>query len=173
MKKFVTVAFLALFVLSFGYSATTGDSVVTASVPSQLVLSDLLTSLDLGEIADGAADSGDITFKIRSNQKSWKVSAKSTYGSKLTYGGKTEWTTADTNIQIPYTIKLVDGTPTEYATVTSLTTSDQVLNTFTRKTSGGANGESFKLSVAVAALTGDDNTYGVYKDTITITIAAL
>jgi len=174
MKKFVTAAFLALFVLSFGYSLTTGDSVVIASVPSKLEVTDLLAELDLGSIDSGAADSGDITFKIRSNQKSWKVSAKSTYGSKLVYGGTvTEWTLAskDETIYIPYTVKLVDGASAEYTAVTTLTTADQVLNTFNRKTTGGATPENFKLSVSVAANSAD-HVYGFYQDTITITIAA-
>jgi len=173
MKKFVAVALFALVSLAFSFGAPVDDTtIITGSVAQHLSVS--VTDLAFGEIDYVNGESGDITITARANVKSWKLSATATYG-KLTWGGASSWGTADEATQIPYTVSLADSGSTVLFPAAALTkATDTELETFSRKTTGGAGGEAFTLTVDVAAPAGNDDwVYGVYKEEIKITVTAL
>jgi hypothetical protein len=184
MKKLLTAVLFSLVVLSFGYAATSDTALVSASVKAQLDLTNVLEELDLEEIDTGEVKSGDVTFTVRSNHKSWKILASSTYGSKLTFGGTAAWASGDVDlgIYIPYTIALKNASDTVIAdnsgngfslvTTSTANGTNNLIHSFTDKTTGGSAGQGFKFTVTTANGSAADYIKGFYQDTITISIAA-
>jgi hypothetical protein len=173
MKKFVAIALFALVSVAFSFADPVSDFTTVLGTVAQH-LSVEVSDLNFGEIDYAAGESGDITITARANVKSWKLSATAIYG-KLTWGGATAWTTADETTQIPYTVALKDGEDTVlFAAAALVQATNTDLETFARKTTGGADGEDFTLTVDVAAPSAtDDWVYGVYKEEIQITVTAL
>lgn len=176
MKKFVLVLALLTALTGFTFAQGTPESdsmTVTGKVEKHLYVT-IDPSLALGALAIDGTTTGDATINVRSNVKDWTMSAKATYG-KLTWAGATEFVGYDDTLQIPYTIKLADDTATTLYGPLSFAAADTYvdLEVFNYKTSGGAAGDDFTLTVAVPAQTaGEDWEFGFYQDVITITVAA-
>ncbi len=172
MKKFGLVAVLVTLAVSFSFAATSDDMVVTGTVPQKLSVA-LPSDVAIGELSTAGATVSLGNANARSNIRSWDLQFKADNG-KLTLLNGTAY---DTTQQIKYTFTFNGaGSAGEKISAGTLTT-DYAANsvTFTRKTTGGATGENFPISLAYDAeeAGGATNTNwveGTYKDTIYVQI---
>ena len=178
LKKLGFFLLLTLLIIATS-NAATNDMEVYIDVPLHLNLTLSSTLINLGEL-DEAGEASSIGVNIRANTKSWKISATATYG-KLTWGAEPGLTWAApapgaTLIQIPYRVSFADNDPYQVLfPLTALPANlDTILYNFTRKTTGGANGEDFTFMVHVDPKGASDNwDAGEYQDTILLTVTAL
>jgi len=179
LKKHLFPILLILFIIVDAYAGAELDSndlEVYIDIPLHLDLNLSSTAIALEELAE-SGESSFITFNIRANKTPWTLSAKATYAA-LTWGSKLggTWTAPATPLsQIPYKVSLVDESSSEVLfPLASLPVNiNQALKVFTRKTTGGANGENFTFTLAVDPMSAtDDWESGIYQDTIVFTITA-
>ncbi len=178
MKKLGFFLLLTLLLIATSYGAT-NDMEVYIDVPLHLNLSLSSSLLALGEL-DPAGENASIGINIRANTKSWKISAKATYAS-LTRGADSggSWTAplpGATLIQIPYKVSFIDNDPYQvlFPLAALPVNIDTTLYSFTRKTTGGTNGEDFTSTVLVEPKGASDNwESGEYQDMILLTVTAL
>ncbi len=177
MKK-IAFLFLLTLLIIFTSNAVTNDMEVYIDVALHLNLNLSTNLLALGEL-DEAGEEASIGVNIRANTKSWKISAKATYG-KLTWGSAPEgtWTppSGGTLIQVPYRVLFADNIPYQvlFPLAALPANADTTLYSFTRKTDGGANGEDFTFTVHVdPKAVSDVWEGGEYQDTILLTVTAL
>ncbi len=178
LKKLVFIILLSLLKIA-APSAATNDMEVYLDIPLHLSLNLSSNVLAFGELSE-AGEEGSITLNIRSNTKSWKISAKATYAA-LTWGATAgeAWVApapGATLIKIPYRVSFADTDPylVLFPLATLTANLDKTLYSFTRKTTGGLNGENFSFTVHVdpkAASTVWES--GEYQDIILLTVTAL
>jgi hypothetical protein len=157
---------------------------VYIDIPLYLNLILSSNQLDFGEL-DEAGEALSIDVYIRSNIKSWKISAKATYAS-LTWGAEPEgsWVApalGSTLTQIPYKVSFADFNPTQvlFPLSTLPINMENTLYTFNRITSSGEgigtdrNREKFTFTVQVDPRAPSDFwEAGKYQDSITLTVTA-
>ncbi len=173
MKKFVIVGVLLVSLLGALSAQTTTETKtfeVSLNVAKILIFS--VTNVSLGTIQPGVGTSGTGTANIRTNYFSWKVEIYAQNGMLK------EWDAAATpagyrtgGATIPYNFSFntADTTPGRFFANKTLGTSAtaETTATFTARTTGGTNGQSFGYTVTVPAPTGtDDWSAGEYKDFI-------
>jgi len=183
LKKLVFFLLLSLLLLCTSYAATK-DMEVYIDVPLHLELVLSNTQVDFGEL-DEAGEEISIDVNIRSNIKSWKVSAKATYAS-LTWGAEPDgtWVVPTAPLkQISYKVTFSDTSPVQtlFSLATLPVNVDQTLYTFTRRTNTDdlttdltTKREKFSFTVHVdpKAPTADWEA-GEYQDTITLTVTSM
>lgn len=172
LKKLVFFLLLSLLLL-FTSNAETKDMEVYIDIPTYLELMLFPSKLDFGEL-DEAVVTKSIDVYIRSNIKSWKITAKATYASL------TLVPPSDPLIKIPYKVSFADFSPSQVLIQsTELTANtEKDLYTFNRITSSGEgpddlnkNKEKFTFTVEVDPMGASDVlTAGTYEDTITFTV---
>lgn len=172
MKKFgLVIAFVSLAV-SFSFAVTLDNMVVTGTVPQNLSIA-LPSDVAIGELSTLGAPVSLGNANARSNIRSWDLQFKADNGKLTLLNGESY----DVTQQIKYTFSFNTSGATGERITAALLTTDYSANsvTFTRKTSGGATGESFPISLTYDAeeAVGATNTNwvaGTYKDTIYVQI---
>lgn len=175
MKKFGLVAVLVTLAVSFSFAATTDNMVVTGTVAQKLSVA-LPSDVAIGELNTSGATVSLGNANARSNIRSWDLQFKADNGKLTLLDGSSAY---DTTQQIKYTFTF-NGTGLEGEKISAGTLSTDYADnsvTFARKTTGGASGEDFAISLTYDAenAAGASNTnwvQGTYKDTIYVQIKA-
>jgi hypothetical protein len=146
---------------------------VTVDIPK--VVSVTLQDVLLGVLNPLTGITKDSTAVIRSNHYSWTLTAYAQRGMLTVFDGSAYDETTDT---IPYTLafnsadtnqaqKFISATPLPTSLATALSA------TFSRKTTGGKDGESFIFTINVPAATAAANwDAGDYRDVLYVTVTA-
>ena len=169
MKKFAFVLLFVGAVLSFSFSATEGDLIVTGSVAQQLSVS-LGSDVAIGSLntAGAVASLGNLT--ARSNIRDWTLQFKADNGMLTLWEGSTP--AYNTTEQIGYTFSFVSAGAEDLGPVTLGTDWGNDID-FARKTSGGSAGETFAISIdydGEAEGTNNNWVLGTYRDTIYVKV---
>ena len=181
LKKLVFFLLLSLLLL-FTSNAETKDMEVYIDVPLHLNLELSPNTIDFGEL-DETGEEISIDVKIRSNIRSWKVSAKATYAS-LTWGSEPgeAWIAPAPGailVQIPYKVQFLDKTPVQtlFALASLPANVEQTLYAFNRRTNTDdplTKKENFSFTVHIDPKSPSaDWGAGEYQDTIMLTVTSL
>lgn len=179
MKKLIIVGMLVLAAIGIvGAQGTTQnkDIKVSASVGKNVYIVSV-ADLNLGSlnVVSGGSATGNAT--IRSNHTSWTVKVYADKGVLTQWDGTSYVTTTGaTTIPYTFTFNSAASVATEKIVGQALPTGDATTATtatFTKRTTGGANGQPFAYSVNVSgAAGGADWDAANYQDTIHMVVTA-
>jgi len=172
MKKLALVSVLLALVTFTGFAAVTDDLTLNASVAQVLSL-----DIPAADLSITPTTGSNTTITLRSNLKGGvTISAAATYG-ELVWGGLTTWAVGDKDEleYIDYTVQLKLGETAVGTAINLANTTSGELGDISSKIKGTGNaGVDYTLVITPDGVTdsGAGLASGVYRDIITLTIAA-
>jgi len=172
MKKLALVSVLLALVTFTGFAAVTDDLALNASVAQVLSL-----DIPAADLSITPTTGSNTTITLRSNIKGGvTISAAATYG-ELVWGGLTDWALGDKDETeyIDYTVQLKLGETAVATAINLANTTSGELGDINSKIKGTGNaGVDYTLVITPdgVADSGAGLASGVYRDIITLTIAA-